>query len=735
MRGVTRPPVTEPQAGAETPAAPVPSRREGARPGAGRGAAPDAVAAALLYLGATAWYLRPIWRVFATDIAPDPYDPVFVLYLMKWGVRQLRAGLPNFWDAPFFFPTPHVVALSDHVFGAGVFAAAMSVLTPNPLVAYNTLLLSCFAASGLAVWWVLRRTGVAFLPALAGGLIYAFSPFRWSQLSHLQVLLAAFIPLVLWTWYRLLAAPTWRRAAAFLGCYLVHLSGGLYLAYMIHVALAALAANRLLWPPRRTAAAPGDSPGDASGGASTPPALPLWRQALILATVAVVAGGALVTLFRPYRQISRVIDMVWSADVLRVWGTTVLSFLTPSPTSRYSSWWPLALYRSENSLFAGFLPSVLAAAGLIWTWRRLRPRHRRAPGAPTPGVPPPLWARVALAALLGAGIAGFLLGEIYTWGRDVPQLAGVVPGDGYPLAWRLCAAGIAGWLLLYRRVHGAWPIMLRPLEPWQRGLLLAGAACTALSFPMVFNAARAVLPGLAAMRVPSRFYAFISLALADVAARQLERWLDAARCWQRGRIRRMGHVGRRWRLLPATLGGLAVALLLIELAPRPVAWEELPAEKDFDPVYHWLRDQPSVQALLELPLADTDLRIPELVNVSYLYYGTLHWKPLVNGYSAHWPGDHAQLSLECCSPVPDGDWLERLRSWGVTHLLVHRDDLSPWEQRALDAWETTGVAQRVYADAGGDRVYRLLPAPTPTTPAPQAIRPAPIRPAPRAAVR
>jgi hypothetical protein len=64
-------------------------------------------------------------------------------------------------------------------------------------------------------------------------------------------------------------------------------------------------------------------------------------------------------------------------------------------------------------------------------------------------------------------------------------------------------------------------------------------------------------------------------------------------------------------------------------------------------------------------------------------------------------------------PVPDGRALELLRSWRVTHVLVHLPALDRhWERRALREWEAEGHAVTVY-DESGDRVYRLLPSDSP----------------------
>lgn len=634
------------------------------------------------YAVLAALYLRPIWRVFATHIAPDLGDSLFNLYLLKWVAHEAHRGFAGFWDAPFFYPARQVIAYSDHLLGPGLAAAALTSLVPEGLPrwipAFNLLLWSSFAATGLAACFVLRRGGLGWAAAWLGGVMYAFSPFRWDQLSHLQILLMQLIPVTLWSFDRLLASPSRRRAALFLACYLLHLSGGCYLAFMIHVPLAVLLANRL--PELRR-----------SGR---------WRAELpLLSGTGLIAAAAAAALFGKYRAVARAAGLHWGPSVARTWGASALSYLTPSHSNLYSQLLPDALYRPESSLFPGWLASGLAILGAHDLWRR----HRLAaavPPAATPGLE--RRRRLLLTALLALAAVGWLGGEARTWSMPVTgafYLAGLprwaTRNYSVPLLL-LALGGGGGWLALRRRRDAAGPSGPAALDPWPRGLLAAGAATAALSFPIFFDPVARLLPGFGSMRVPARFDAFTSLAIVWLAAGALDR-----------RVRGLPPQARR---RGAAIVALAAALLLLEVCPRPVNWVELEDEDDFPDVTAWLADQPDVRAVLEIPLADPALPKPYLVNVSYMYYETLHWKPLVNGYSAHAPRAFEWLQQHCCWPAPDAATLAQLRSWGVTHLVVHRSTLEHWERLDLDRWEATGQAERLYA-GGGDRVYRIRPGP------------------------
>src|SRR5436305_14332092 len=111
------------------------------------------------------------------------------------------------------------------------------------------------------------------------------------------------------------------------------------------------------------------------------------------------------------------------------------------------------------------------------------------------------------------------------------------------------------------------------------------------------------------MRVPARFYAFTSLTLVYFAGRGADLLL-----------RRVP--GPRTRAALAV--GLA-AVLAVELAPRTLDWERLPREEEMPRAYFWLRDQPAVQALVDLPIYN-DVRAHET-----LYTSTEPWTPYASG--------------------------------------------------------------------------------------------------------
>jgi hypothetical protein len=599
------------------------------------------------YLALTLVFLRPAALVLGTHLAPDSGDPLFNLVVLKWGIHEMRTGLHGFWSMPFFFPARQVTTYSDHLLGPAAFATLFTAVVPNPLAAYNLLFLGSFVLCGFNTWYVLRRCGTGAAAAFFGGCMFAFSPFRWDQMSHVQVLLMHWIPVTLWTWDRLLAAPAWRRAALFFLFYALHVTGGSYLGYMIHFPMLVLLLYRA-------------------------PAL-LRRDRLpstlrILLPIGLAAGALLASLYLPYLLAAG--HQARTPSEIQLYGASLASYLTPTDWNLYGPWAD-AWRRPENSLFAGFLPTLLVLCAAV----RGRRRHHTRPARPLS-----LLQRSVLLLLAGLTAAAWIVGELRVWEIAGALEAPDVPGLG---GHRLGVAALAAGLLalgLRRLWGGDWPLRLADLDPWERGLLVSGILCFLLTFPLVYLPLMRILPGLSGMRVPARFYAFVSFPLAYFAARELDRW---------------------WKQRPA-VASIAVALLLLDITPRPIPWEPLEREQQFPAVYHWLAHQDDVQGVLELPIHDNSS------DIVAMYHATLSWKPLVNGYSGYIPDHYVNLAKNCCYPLPNPEQLERLRDWGVTHVLLHKKETldAHWKKRLARRWAAEPGITIEYED-DADRVYRI----------------------------
>ncbi len=608
--------------------------------------------AALLLGVTTALALPTAIRGFSNAVGPGNGDPFLNLYFLRWGARALDRGLDGFWNAPFYHPTAGVLSHSDHLLGPSTLAWFTEALGLGTVPAYNTLLLLSFVVGGWAVFWVLTRSGASGAAALFAAVAVTFTHFRLDQLSHLQVLLMQWIPLALWSFDRLLERPAWGRAGLFVGFYALHVSGGTYLAYMLHFPLAILAINRFA---------------DAEGRKS----LTERRPRFLLGAVAAACTVISVAVFLPYVLYAGGMGLQRLPAEVAQRAAVAWSWLTPSSRSLIAGLSLGPPYREDNGLFPGFLPLIFAAVGLASLarfggaarWRSL-PLIRR---------------RVALGGLLLLAIAVGLADLLTLTGSDRAALLGGISFHGYrgPALLALSGLGAIGWAVL-RRAHtspnnvaatgppGNMP-GLSAARIWPRGLLLAGMASAVLVHPLVFITLRSWVPGLDGLRVPQRFWAFALPALALAVAIGF----DAVRA---------SFVGRT----PRALFSVAVfGLLALEFAPRQFEWHPVPTASNPPGLVALLRDDPTVRGILVLPITGDHREAENML------FASLHWKPIANGYSSALPVSYRRL-LRMFSQVPRPDLVPELRRLGITHIQLHWDRISPGMQPAINQWLAGG---------------------------------------------
>jgi hypothetical protein len=205
------------------------------------------------------------------------------------------------------------------------------------------------------------------------------------------------------------------------------------------------------------------------------------------------------------------------------------------------------------------------------------------------------------------------------------------------------------------------------------------------------------LPGMSGMRVPHRFFPFVALALAFAAGSGLDL------------LRRRTRSGAARGLLVAAFS----VVIVVEQLPRLRSWMPYPEEPDFPPYSRFLAGAADVSSYVELPM------FGDWHDLTTMYLGTSHWKPLVNGSSSYLPYERELLTRACARIDPE--CLDRLRAWRVSHLVARywmpedvrgkrrrkadRKEFLSWGPRLAEL-ERSGLLVRVFADELGS-VYRF----------------------------
>jgi hypothetical protein len=417
------------------------------------------VLAAVPFLGAVARH--PLTTV---PCGPPPFacrlgDPAIATSVLGRAWSRFERGEPWNRDDRVFAPYPDSWALSEGYLAQAIVGYPWARLARSPAAGYNVpYALACVLAFWSAGALFLRIAGPGW-PALAGALLYAWSPARLNGVGVLTVLWAGLVPLAIAFGLDVLRRGRTRDALLFGATWLAVGMGSLYGVLMGAITAGlVLAACGLFRPGTR-------------------------RRLLLLLAAGAAAALPLAALNRPLFDLGRDFDVKVSMRTFEGQSADLASLL-------HHSGFSAPLKAVFDGLLPGFPPgapgffpglTALAAAGLWLSLPRLgRPVPRRLdPDSPASDLG--LWAGLAAATFL------FALGPtVHALGRPL------VPGP-----WRLLT-GI--------------PVFssMRGLFRWDQWFALAVAACVALALSA---SARHVRSALSARVLAASFAALLALDL------------------------------------------------------------------------------------------------------------------------------------------------------------------------------------------------------------------------------
>lgn len=625
----------------------------------------------------------PIAAGITRDIPGDLGDSLLNGWIIGWvadHVRQALGGHPGalvqMWNANIFHPEPLALAYSEHLFAQAVQVLPVYWLTGNLVLCYNLLFLSTYLLSGLGMYLLVREITGSPRAAFVAGLLYAFAPYRTAQAPHLQIMTSQWMPFALFGLRRYF---TTRRRVALMGGVLAliaqNLSCGYYLIYFAPFAAAYVLYEMTMrgW----------------------------WRSARACADVAVagiVVAAATAPFLRPYLELRQRGQTPRTMPEVLKFSADVYSYLTAHETQVVWGGVINAFPKPEGDLFPGFVTLALALTGIAAHAGRLWHETRGA----RPGTIGRMRLQVALAIAAAAGVLAVVL---IVAGQGLRGSIGPIDlraSDFWRTVWVACALaisllaaspraramarGVPGSVVAYYGVAAvlAWWLSLGPL------MLSMGRRIATAPYMWL----HLYLPGFDGLRTPARYAMIVTLCFAvlgGVAAAAIER-------------RRRG----RWWL------GLLAALFLVEAAAMPlpvnVNWTE-PGLRPTPPhiatgsrtptVYRFVRTLPRGTVLAEFPFG------ADGYEVRYMFYSTVHWRPLVNGYSGHMPASNAfnRATLGRVLDDPGRAWDALVRS-GATHAIVHENAFLPGDGAAVSQW-LEGRGARPVGTFQADRLFEL----------------------------
>jgi hypothetical protein len=650
------------------------ARRAGAR---------DACAATLAYAALTIAFTWPLVRGLARDVPGDFGDPLLNCWILAWdadhllrAVRGDLAALGGYWNANIYYPQPLALAYSDHLTAQALQILPVFAVTKNAVLCYNLLLLSTFVLSGLGMFLFARELTANRAAAFVAGLAYAFAPYRVGSIPHLQVLSSAWMAFALFGYRRFFETRRTRPLAGASAAWLAqNLSCSYYLIFFSLVLAMYIAwelTTRRLWR---------DVPA-------------LGRLVTAAATVVLATTPFVV----PYIRLRRAGFSPRPLEQVLHFSADVYGYLTADPNVR--GWggllhaWP----RAENALFPGVTIVVLATIAIVATCSRsvrLQADHAQGRSVRLQADRLIAWALAISCVVLVAMLFGWSVRlpflRITSFDRAmvavaalaVALLAASPRARAAARAWTSSPIGMLTLLALFAIVMSFGP------QIRSRGRLVEDTN--------VYAAFYNVVPGFDGLRVPARFGMIVALLLAALAGygaailHRLEygsRLLAAA-----GAL-----IVAESIAIPFPLNGNSTEYRQSGLTPLP----DFVATGAAAPgVYRFVAQLPAPAALVELPFGEVAFE------TRYMFYSTLHWRPLANGYSGGAPDSYGLLSesLKDFLRRPEPAW-KALALSGATHVIVHEGGYADGRGSQVSNWLRTHGARELGV-FDGDRVFAI----------------------------
>jgi hypothetical protein len=534
-----------------------------------------------LYVIITLVWCRPLLADFTSLVPSDLGDPLLSVWAIWWNAHVIPFTA-EWWNGLAFFPAPGMMTFSDHRVGVGVFTSPLIWVGASPLLAYNVAFMLSFILSACAAYALAVEITANRIAAFIAGLVFGFHPFRAEHLSHLELLAAYWLPIILLALHRWVATMR-ERWLVLASCSLLMqaLTGGYYFVYA-----APLLGLWLLWFVPRM-----------------PP-----RQYIALIAALLLPLALMAPVFMKYRDVHRELGLTRSQLEIEFFSADVRGLA--SAPERLLFWdTPDTWTRPEGRIFPGVTAVLLIGIAAVVS-------RKKDIGA-VPQRITRLRRLILLAVVIAIGIA-------------IPPLTGhPLEGEiaGVPISMTHPYKGLsiglilfALWFVLSPSVSlkrqsafpfyvfatlAMWLFALGPVPKWGDERVLWTAP---YSWAMM-------LPGFSdGFRVPSRFAMLAALTLSGATALAWARLAGT----QRGAIR---IVGALIVTVGIMLDGWIVPLPVVAAPERAVIPDGL---------------MPSNAVVLELPLGVFE-------DATAMYRSIFHGHRTVNGMSGYEPPHYSVL--------------------------------------------------------------------------------------------
>lgn len=195
---------------------------------------PQRLRAAALHIGVWLGYVAlavlltwPLAQHLQDHVLDAPYSWDALTNTMILGTRvqnvlgafQDGYGAGGAYDAYFFAPIPQTIAFNENLFGLSLLFAPIYLISHEPILSYNLVLLWSLSLSGYFTFLLVRRLTesqlkvanreAVFAASFLAGAAFAFCPYVVFEIGRIQLVATQWLPLCLLMLHRALSGRRW----------------------------------------------------------------------------------------------------------------------------------------------------------------------------------------------------------------------------------------------------------------------------------------------------------------------------------------------------------------------------------------------------------------------------------------------------------------------------------------------------------------------------------------------
>jgi hypothetical protein len=300
-------------------------------------------------------------------------DALLQVWTLDWTAHALATDPFNLFNANAFYPYHNSLAFSETLFGQAIFVTPLIWLTNNPVLAYNLLLLASFVLSGWGMYLLVSHLTGSKEAGLVAGVIFAYFPHRYGQLSHLHLLATQWMPFTLLFLSRYFRDKKWTDLALFGLFFTLQFWSSTYLGLFLAVVVGLYLLFRIGVRGQRSGVRKKERP---KFSASSVYSAVSFQIGICLLLV----GLAILPFYLPYLQVQNELGFERSPAEVDSFSAQWFYYLDVPKENKLNQWvyqpitgdwqWWDSSRGGERGLYLGFFALILGIMGMVLAWRQ-----------------------------------------------------------------------------------------------------------------------------------------------------------------------------------------------------------------------------------------------------------------------------------------------------------------------------------------------------------------------------